>query len=169
MRIDQVARVAVAGIVLGAVSTTSVAAVSLTSAPATPVPTPTFAASDPEDEPPMDGPHVPENPAPVDGATIVAAAVGPALEATRAVPVPPPARTVAAAVPRAVHQAAPVVVPAVGPVAPVVPVASVVEGPVVREVPLPRGVRAQVRRACAMDLLDDEMCGWLAQGRSSSR
>ena len=166
MRIDQVARVAVAGIVLGAVSTTSVAAVSLTSAPATPVPTPTFAASDPEDEPPMDGPHVPENPAPVDGATIVAAAVGPALEATRAVPVPPPARTVAAAVPRAVHQAAPVVVPAVGPVA---PVASVVEGPVVREVPLPRGVRAHVRRACAMDLLDDEVCGWLAQGRSSSR
>lgn len=163
MRFDQVARIAVAGTVLGTLSTTSYAAVSLTSVPAAPIPTPTFDAGspapDPEDGPPMDGPHLPVNPEPVDGAAIVAAAVAPALEATRAAtvaaPAPAPVRSVA--LPRAVHQAVPVVAPVV--VAPVV-AAPVVEVPRVREVRLPRAVRDQVRLACGLDLLDDELCGW---------
>lgn len=174
MRFDQVARVAMAGTVLGALSTSSFAAVSLSSAPTTPIPTPTFdvgaVTAAPEDGLPMDGPHLPVNPDPVDGATIVAAAVTPALAATHTVPAP--VRTVP--VPRATHQAAsvaapvevPVVVPVVAPVA--VPV---VEAPVVREIRLPRDVRKQIRLACSMDLLDEEMCSWGApgQGRSSSR
>ncbi|SDF96878.1 hypothetical protein [Pseudonocardia oroxyli] len=164
MGFEQVVRIAVAGTVLGALSTTSYAAVSLTSVPAVPIPTPTFDAGspapDPEDGPPMDGPHLPVNPEPVDGAAIVAAAVAPALEATRAAaapvtapvsaPAPAPVRTVA--LPRAVHQATPVVAPVVA--------APVVEVPRVREVRLPRAVRDQVRLACGLDLLDDELCGW---------
>jgi hypothetical protein len=67
------------------------------------------------------------------------------------------------------------------PAAPAVPVVSALPGvlpevlpeaaPVAREVRLPQRVRAQIRQACAMDLLDDEMCGWAGprQGRSSSR
>jgi hypothetical protein len=150
MRMAQVGRVAVAGAVLGTLSTTSIVAVHLSAAPA-PTPLPTFAPVAPA--PPVLAAPVLAAPvlaapvlesAPVDGATL-AAAVLPARQATEAV------RTTAV---RTTPAATP-------PTRTATPVARHGSAPVVRHRPqLPPKLRTRIQQACAMDLLDDEMCTW---------
>jgi hypothetical protein len=145
MRMAQVGRVAVAGAALGTLSTTSIVAVHLSAAPA-PTPLPTFAPVAPA--PPVLAAPVLAAPvlesAPVDGATL-AAAVLPARQATEAV------RTTAV---RTTPAATP-------PTRTATPVARHGSAPVVRHRPqLPPKLRTRIQQACAMDLLDDEMCTW---------